>query len=69
MTDLSEDRWIRSSLCNSSTCVEITLSDSHVAMRDAKNRHQPAIHFSKAEWQAFLDGARNGEFDHPRRGD
>jgi hypothetical protein len=63
MTDLSEINWRRSSFCNSSTCVEIAFSDSHVAMRDGKHRDRHTLIFTKAEWRAFLDAARKGEFD------
>ena len=33
-------------------------------VRDSKDRGTgPVLHFTAAEWTAFLDGARNGEFD------
>lgn len=33
-------------------------------VRDSKNRGSgPVLSFTDAEWSAFLDGARNGEFD------
>lgn len=33
-------------------------------VRDSKDRGAgPVLHFTAAEWSAFLDGARNGEFD------
>jgi hypothetical protein len=32
-------------------------------VRDSKDQHGPMLFFSQSEWTAFLDGARNGEFD------
>lgn len=33
-------------------------------VRDSKDRGAgPVLQFTAAEWAAFLDGARNGEFD------
>ena len=63
MADLSETQWRKSSFCNTNSCVEVAVLDSHVAMRDAKQQTQSALFFTKAEWGAFLEGARNDEFD------
>jgi hypothetical protein len=55
--------WRRSSHCANSTCVEVALFDSQVAVRDSKDLHGPILLFTRAEWTAFLSGARNGDFD------
>ena len=45
-------------------CVEVRKAeDGGVDLRDTKDRSIPAHHFTGKEWGAFLDGARNGEFD------
>ena len=46
-------------------CVEVaTTPDGGRAVRDSKDRGQgPVMYFTPAEWAAFLDGAKNGEFD------
>ena len=36
---------------------------SGVAVRDSKDPNGPVLHYTDAEWRAFLHGARNGEFD------
>jgi hypothetical protein len=45
-------------------CVEIASADGKIAMRDSKNPDGPILIYTPAEFSAFLDGARNGEFDH-----
>jgi hypothetical protein len=35
-----------------------------IEVRDSKDRSGPVLRFTGLEWDAFLDGARKGEFDH-----
>ena len=37
--------------------------DVGVAVRDSKNRSGPALMFTEAEWSAFVNSAKDGEFD------
>lgn len=47
-------------------CVEATLQlDGSVHVRDTKNRNRGFLEFTAAEWDAFLGGAKDGEFDRP----
>jgi hypothetical protein len=57
--------WIKSSLSYANgNCVEVSgLSDSRIKLRDSKDPEGPILHFTSAEWDAFLGGVRNGEFD------
>jgi hypothetical protein len=34
-----------------------------IGLRDSKDPHGPVLRFTPDEWQAFLGGARLGEFD------
>jgi len=36
---------------------------TEVLVRDSKNPDGPVLEFTAAEWDAFLAGLRNGEFD------
>ena len=57
--------WRKSSHSGSGGCVEVAPTpDGGIAIRDSKHPKGPALTFSAQEWQAFMDGARNGEFDH-----
>lgn len=44
-------------------CVEVASMNDMVAVRDSKNPKGPALTYTAAEWRAFLDGAKKGEFD------
>jgi Domain of unknown function (DUF397) len=44
-------------------CVEVAAIDGMVAIRDSKDPDGAVLRYSSAEFYAFLDGARNGEFD------
>lgn len=68
MSDLPDDAWYRSSYCSTNSCVEVAIVGRRVGMRDSKDKNGPTLMFDHAAWIAFLDGARNGEFDpNPRR--
>jgi uncharacterized protein DUF397 len=64
-----EDRdlyWFKSSFSGANGCVEVAhLPQGGVAVRDTKDRSKAAHVYTKPEWEAFLLGAKNGEFDLP----
>jgi len=45
-------------------CVEIASTVGKIAMRDSKDPEGPILVYTTTEFSAFLEGARNGEFDH-----
>jgi hypothetical protein len=57
--------WVKSSLSFSNgNCVEVAdLPDGRVGVRHSKDTAGPVLRFTTGEWQAFLGGVRNGEFD------
>jgi hypothetical protein len=61
----SDSRWIKSSLSFSNgNCVEVaSLPGGHVGVRDSKDAQGPVLRFTPGEWDAFVGGVRNGEFD------
>ncbi|MFC1405723.1 MULTISPECIES: DUF397 domain-containing protein [Streptacidiphilus] len=68
--DLTSLRWFKSSYSgDQGACVEIAhTSTGSVAVRDSKQNDRPGqqvFEFDGAAWQAFVNGARNGEFDLP----
>ena len=56
--------WIKAKASDAEgVCVEVqTLADGTRRVRDSKDREGPVLTFTRAEWEAFLHGARNGEF-------
>jgi hypothetical protein len=65
--DLSGARWFKSSRSEAANaCVEVAhLDGGMVGVRDSKNPTGPALVFTPSEWDAFLSGATDGEFDRP----
>lgn len=65
--DLGKAVWRKSSRSNGNggnNCVSVAfLSDGATAVRDSKNPSGPALLFTRAEWDAFLGGVKDGEFD------
>jgi hypothetical protein len=63
--DLSRARWLTSTRggAGGDSCVEVAFVDEAIAVRDSKNPQGPALIFTAAEWDAFVGGARDGEFD------
>ena len=62
--DLTGAEWHRAS--DSSTAgsfVEVAYLDGAIALRDGDNPDGPALIFTPAEWDAFVGGAKDGEFD------
>jgi len=62
--DLNRAQWKSSrsgSQCDN--CVEVAFVDEAIAVRDSKNPTGPTLIFTAAEWDAFVGGAKDGEFD------
>jgi hypothetical protein len=63
---LSNAVWYKSSRSggNGGDCVEVANLDQVVAVRDSKQPDDGMLVFNRSEWTAFVDAAKNGEFDH-----
>lgn len=63
--DLSRAVWRKSTRSgpNCDNCVEVAFVDGAVAVRDSKDPDGPVLIFTPAEWDAFVGGAKDGEFD------
>ena len=62
-------KWVKSNRSNGtggSNCLEAaTLDDGSVMVRNSRftGFDSPALVFTRAEWDAFLGGAKDGDFD------
>jgi Domain of unknown function (DUF397) len=66
MVDLSRATWRKATRSGYNGCVEVGVVDGQIAVRDSKDRQGPVLMFTPHEWEAFLGGARDGEFELPR---
>jgi len=62
---MTSSTWVKSSLSYANgNCVEVSdQPGGTVGVRNSRDREGPVLLFSPGEWQAFLGGVRNGEFD------
>jgi hypothetical protein len=60
--DLSLVAWRKSSQsAQSNNCVEVAFAGPVAAVRDSKDPGGPALVFGRAQWSAFLRGAKTGK--------
>ncbi len=57
------DEWSRSSLCSSTSCVEVSSNGNVIRVRDSKRADSAILSFDRDEWRAFVAGVKNDEFD------
>jgi len=64
--DREAARWIRSAVSDGGgNHVEISrLGDGGMAVRDSQDPSGPILFFTPAEWDAFVGGVKDGEFDY-----
>ena len=62
----AEQLWFKSRRSNpSGNCVELSeLPSGEIAMRNSRHPDGPVLVYTRAEIEAFLGGAKDGEFDH-----
>ena len=63
--DLRDVAWRKSRHSNSQgTCVELaSLPDGAIALRNSQHPDSPGLIYTRAEIDAFIRGAKDGEFD------
>ena len=63
--DLSNAQWVRTTrgASDRDNSVEVAFVGPAIAVRDSQNPGGPALIFTAAEWDAFVGGAKDGEFD------
>ena len=59
-------RWLKSRASNpSGNCVEMArLPNGTIAVRNSRFPDGPALLYTRAEIDAFIQGAKDGDFDH-----
>jgi hypothetical protein len=61
---MSTTPWIKALASSAGgQCVEMRRTDHVIEVRDSKNPDGPTLTYTAAEFAAWLDGAKKGEFD------
>lgn len=58
-----DQEWTISSYSDSASCVEVRQTADGIETRNSNDRNGPVVTYTPAEWDAFIKGVRNGEFD------
>ena len=64
--DLTHAVWhssTESATAASDSAVEVAMLEDGVALRDSRRPDGDVLFFTPAEWDAFVGGAKDGEFD------
>lgn len=59
--------WQRSSFCGTNACIAVLVDGPVVHIRSTSDS-EPPLTVTRAEWAAFIQGAKAGEFDPDRSG-
>jgi Domain of unknown function (DUF397) len=63
--DLTNAEWISGNEDGSPGGVEVAFVGDMIVMRNGDDPGGPVLVFNEAEWDAFVAGAKDGEFDEP----
>jgi hypothetical protein len=59
----TDGKFRKSTLSAEINCVEVADDGTTVSVRDSKNTDGPTLSFTPGEWDAFIGGAKAGQFD------
>jgi hypothetical protein len=60
---LGDLSWRVARKCNSGECVRVAAHGDEIVIGSSKHLDGPVITYSRAEWVAFVEGVRQGDFD------
>ena len=63
MKSADSPQWRKAKRCGTNACVEVAKVGDQYLVRDAKHPEHAPLRFADAEWAAFVDGVRGGDFD------
>lgn len=58
--DFKKSSWSKN---NPKTCVAVAIKPQGVAVRNTNDPNKKTLFFTRDEWDAFLKGAKNNEFE------
>lgn len=60
--DWDRVEWRKASACGETACVEVGRARDRVAIRNSRHPDVEPLVFTTAEWVAFVQGVRQGDF-------
>ena len=61
--DSSRAEWRSAPGESNGSRVEVAFVDDLIGLRNGADPESPVLVFTQAEWEAFVEGAKDGEFD------
>ena len=58
-----EPAWRAARLCDGGGYIEIAMQGDHVLVRRSTDPDGPHVTLTRDEWQAFVGGVKDGDFD------
>jgi predicted secreted Zn-dependent protease len=55
--------WRTPLTCNGGACIKVAASGQAILIADSKQPEGPILSYSHDEWQQFVAGIKNGDFD------
>jgi predicted secreted Zn-dependent protease len=55
--------WRTALNCDGGACIRVAASGSTILIADTKTPAGPVLSYTKAEFQEFIAGVKNGDFD------
>jgi hypothetical protein len=62
-TTLRDLSWRVARSCNGGNCVRVAPSGEMILIGDSKDPDGSVLAYNRAEWTAFVEGIRQGDFD------
>ena len=56
--------WHAARRCGNNNCIEVSVIDGTVLMRDSKGPEGGLLSFGRESWSKFISGVKRGEFGH-----
>jgi len=60
---LGDLAWRVARNCDGGSCIRVASSAGMIVIGDTKNPRGPVLSYTRAEWDAFVTGIRQGDFD------
>ena len=59
----NEPTWRRARRCDAGQCVEIGIFEGYILIRNSTDQDDVRLTMSRGEWQEFVAGVKDGDFD------